>query len=484
MCVTVLYILICSPTVELCHRTLDASTPPNTSGDPPPPTPPDPISDHSSLAPEQLSEGKPDVRRYTPPPGFLDAMATPRSLDAAEHWQEDEAGLSCSPTEDNADSPQLFQPSLPVQTTGFILPNIEEESEEGEVMPSSYEAAAAAAPFSFEDVGLEEIETSFNDRSPLAHSLCQANQVSTPLSTPPPRYALSADPPILPLSPPPGPLLSPSALQDRPAANSQDSTLLNRQSALLDDTPPPPLPTSLPPGKLISPRHSLLLLGYGAYSADDLETTLKEADCRLDLSILLSKLENLRTEPATEKEEVVATQELSVASTDEGSDTERGVSLPPPVDDGDTQDFICGSGVALTGGEAAFKLPQLFLEPPIEFSDSGFTDTENTPHSRQWRRKGGAVFDAAADTTDLDDTTSVSTLREDAGLPRLPPQSFTSDDRLTEYSGSVGPKTNASSGSQVSCNMERVSAADTLRCLPLVVAAFSGRHVQQRQAGG
>ena len=162
----------------------------------------------------------------------------------------------------DSDTPALFQPSSPLNLmpTG-ILHDIAEESEVDTELEHSWNTGEkglmnAVRPGLMELEGVEYAETSFLDEGSFT--------------------SLTEPPPSLPLSLPPGPVLSPrlsmllsdtggagsSTSDPSPAlvATSEQYDLTNRLSVLsMSDEAPPPLPTTLPPGKLISPRHSMLV---------------------------------------------------------------------------------------------------------------------------------------------------------------------------------------------------------------------------------
>ena len=246
-----------------------------------------------------------------------------------------------------------------------------------------------------------------------------------------------APPPSLPVSPPPGPVLSPrlsmllaetngTTNTSTPSPHQTTTDYQNRQSvaSLSGDSPPPPLPSSLPPGKLISPRHSLMdsdpcishrpdstllsgigtrldavLLGTASDCAIRADSTLQTAVQNGD-EIILPDSPNNHFEShdtldlpdrhfqspdspnnhiETESYDGVDEDSLLITTIDEVDDPpeeqldESGNPLPPPLDDDD-------DGEDTPTCEPKLKITPSFLrslEPPREFSDSGFPDTDH-----------------------------------------------------------------------------------------------------------
>ena len=444
------------------------------------------------------------------------------------------------------DLPELFHPSSPIEfNKEFILPDIMEENEdllesEGEVestiMGEKEKLNAGALEFNpFEEAGLKDIEcaeTSFSDGGPLAKELRDSNkdtvtdlerlqvQGSTQSTQSPPET------PTLPLSPPPGPLLSPrySLLfsKDSPSPSpdlshshilipdcqhdSKDAQSSSRISvrlstiSLTDDTPPP-LPSSLPPGKLISPRHSIIL-SPGPLSSNELETFIRSSDTGyLDLYQLTQltaqlaqvpehgeRLEQVDREEGEKRLKDKQQMNIDLSETpmaeikcntqqpqneveSEQQILERRDSLLPPCIECSDEEYPQCEDIPPRKGSKLKLTPSFLqsLEPPKEFSDSGFLDTdgENVPTAppedqRMGRRasslsltSGSRDFHRPRANSDHltvaagDGSTEMSNqqfqLRKDGSTTSY------SDERLTEYSGSVGLKTHVSSGSPVSC---------------------------------
>lgn len=438
----------------------------------------------------------------------------------------------------------------------------------------------------FEDAGLEGfecVETSFSENEPLAQelrhaniSVCEGRMALSPVhelteecpsrvelreeeegltSEPQSPTSLTA-PPSLPLSPPPGPVLSPtedSKLNSRlpiphslssrdfrtgssssvprshssvdfgprstsplpyshsdrdlmvspdtrssaPHSNySPTSSSSNRLSTIsLSDETPPPLPTSLPPGKLISPRHSMLLVPEMSFEGLGMVTSSSEAGF-LNLDRLAAQITGLK-QKVEQREEHGMDLEVNAGGKEENGIAEEngeqsieeqnidvpkedngllGIATPeqrestigseqqeeiedldvlPPLNDITDDDLT--DGPPKKGSKLKYT-PSLLqnLEPPVEFSDSGFTDVENTSPVVSCHQNH--------DKSKMKDSRQTSKEHSDAQVeqenaPHKASSSATSysDDRLTEYSGSVGLKTNASSGSLVRCALMSLS---------------------------
>ena len=476
------------------------------------------------------------------------------------------------------DLPELFHPSSPIEfNKEFILPDIVEENED--VLESEEEVESTmtgesigkeklntdALEFNpFEEAGLKDIEcaeTSFSEGGPLAKELRDSNKVAatdlerlqvqgSPQSTQSP-----PETPTLPLSPPPGPLLSPrysllfskespspspdlshshSLIPDcqhdsKDAQSSRRISVRLSTISLADDTPPP-LPSSLPPGKLISPRHSMIL-SPGALSFNDIETFIRSSDTGyLDLHQLAAQLAqvpkhgerleqskqlheeeeekgpkdkqqmniDLSESPMAEIEcntqQPLGDGELSRSQNEvEGEQqiSERRDSLLPPYIECSDEEYPQCEAVLPQKGSKLKLTPSFLqsLEPPKEFSDSGFLDTdgENAPTAPEdqrmgWRTSSLSVTSGSRDfhrpRANSDHLTVVASgcstemssqqfkLRKDGSTTSY------SDERLTEYSGSVGLKTHASSDSPVSCWVLRHQLRNSWQLIYLMFLAY------------
>ena len=413
------------------------------------------------------------------------------------------------------DLPRLFEPSSPIHIGGkHILPDIMEENEpeesesefdrslnlagqqlrgcsqgeEGRVPTGGANEPKQAGRVQDGDFdnaqvniheeeellgGLEYVETNFSDNLEVVH-------VEKNVPTAKGKSSTSTAPPSLPVSPPPGPMLSPRfslILGEGPipeleitechTEDAPSSSTLNRFStiSIADDVPPPPLPSSLPPGKLISPRHSMIenqgtvFGGLGLAVGDSGRGGLDMSSLVAHMDSLIQERELERADMGMEtpegvqnvEEEVKKAEEQNVTQVEDTSGVENAdmLPLPPPLINADEETPFKGSKLKVT--------PSFLrnLEPPVEFSDSGFpeTDTENTPgstHKVGSDRKTLSLADRGPCSEDVGSGESVPT------LPLRKNSFITSDERLTEYSGSVGLKTTASSGSLVSCQHTRV----------------------------
>ena len=308
--------------------------------------------------------------------------------------------------EDSEDDSQgLYEPASPLQLmpTG-ILQDIAEETEGDIEYEHSWNVKEGDTVTVVE---VEYAETGFFDSITDDDSPITRDDMTNQLNETPPTPTV-APPPSLPVSPPPGPVLSPrlSMLLAEASAtnsttthtnNSEDHT--NRLSVVsLSGEAPPPLPSSLPPGKLISPRHSLMDNEVGGRP----NSILGNMRTGLDVALLSQKIlttqsdskdeENLGSIPGQNIDqsnqpewngvepdnESNAEEPLLITTIDEVDDPPENLiddfhePLPPPIGsaDEDTPNHIT----------AKLKIAPSFLrslEPPAEFSDSGFPDTDH-----------------------------------------------------------------------------------------------------------
>lgn len=309
-----------------------------------------------------------------------------------EEREIEERGSGAGTLIDEDSLPELFEPSSPLQiNNNFLLPDIMEESENerSESLRSSLLSSDGMIIKSptrqkftkfdpFEETGLDVVETNFDNDVPLPMNDDSVNEQEPNASGSP------VEPPILPVSPPPGPLLSPRYSMMLLESNEQDD--YNRFSVVsVSSEMAPPLPTSLPPGKLI-PRESLLY---------------QDPESKIDLWYELKR-----------------TNEEKFDSGDSKSQEDIKNSVK--------HDSILRSEEA--------ELSHKFTEHLT--SDSGFPDTDMaTDHST-----GKNIENPSSNSNQF---LSVSTKNSSTSITSY------SDERTTEYSGSVGLKTNVSSGSQV-----------------------------------
>lgn len=292
---------------------------------------------------------------------------------------------------DEESLPELFEPSSPLQiNNNFLLPDIMEESENerSESLRSSLlssDGMIIKSPSKqnftkfdpFQETGLDVVETNFDNDVPLPINGNRDDEQAPNASGSP------VEPPILPVSPPPGPLLSPRYSMMLLESSEQDD--YNRFSVVsVTSEMAPPLPTSLPPGKLI-PRESLY----------------RDPESKIDLWYELKR-----------------TNEEKLHSGDSKTQEE--------LRDDTNHDPI----IKIEEAESSHK----FIEHLT--SDSGFPDTDMaTDHST-----GRNIKDPVGHSHQF---LSASTKNSSTSITSY------SDERTTEYSGSIGLKTNVSSGSQV-----------------------------------
>ena len=312
-------------------------------------------------------------------------------------------------SEGNEEGPHtLFEPTSPLHLmpTG-ILHDIAEETEGDTECERSWNGREEAHPLpqlAAEDDEIEYGETEFFD----AMDTTATSQDVLMIGTSP---AGVAPPPCLPVSPPPGPVLSPrlsmllaetngTNINGTPSPHQSTTDYQNRLSVASQsgDSPPPPLPSSLPPGKLISPRHSLMDSDPSVHRPNSI---LGNIGTRLDTILLSDRIltatsdgevkadshdsipqtpvqagdmpdstKHFETESDGDEEEP-----LLITTIDEVDDPaeeeldESGEPLPPPLEDPPTR-----------LGESKLKITPSFLrslEPPREFSDSGLPDTDH-----------------------------------------------------------------------------------------------------------
>ena len=292
---------------------------------------------------------------------------------------------------DEESLPELFEPSSPLQiNNNFLLPDIMEESENerSESLRSSLlssDGMIIKSPSKqnfmkfdpFQETGLDVVETNFDNDVPLPINGNRDDEQAPNASGSP------VEPPILPVSPPPGPLLSPRYSMMLLESSEQDD--YNRFSVVsVTSEMAPPLPTSLPPGKLI-PRESLY----------------RDPESKIDLWYELKR-----------------TNEEKLHSGDSKTQEE--------LRDDTNHDPIIKNEEA----ESSHKFIKHLT------SDSGFPDTDMaTDHST-----GRNIKDPVGHSHQF---LSASTKNSSTSITSY------SDERTTEYSGSIGLKTNVSSGSQV-----------------------------------
>lgn len=375
--------------------------------------------------------------------------------------QQDEASESFdisarSEGEASSDSEvlELYQPSSPFKKTEeFMLPDIMEETEEaetdsvGNTLDSSFRAYdQSSLHSSLEDGELDIKETSFNEEM-LPGKFAFDKLPCIEESDPNPNL----DPPMLPVSPPPGPLLSPEmvdvvadAHQPPPyrggyeaaaaaaAVVGPEKHFRHSVAGALDDIPPP-LPLTQPPGKMISPRHSMFM------DLADLSADWKKPG-PVNMGHLVSEMNKMasREDQSTSAEQLIRTPcengELETPSVE---------TLPPPPlpQDYPDGDFNASDPSIMRQRLGSYHLKA--FEPPKEFSDSEFQDTDTHPSPLPVPAATQPDFNSN-EQENFDPSLVTLTQKVDGSI------TGTSDEQLTENSGSVGLKTFASSGSEVS----------------------------------
>ena len=338
----------------------------------------------------------------------------------------------CGESEEEGETPTLYEPTSPLHLmpTG-ILNDIAEETEGDMEFEHSWNVGESgltnAAGKELVSSGVKYVETNAAGKGLISSELEGVEYVETSFvntggtnglagqNSPLPEEPLTplglAPPPSLPVSPPPGPVLSPRLSMLLAEAAGDGSRIpydpTNRLSiASVSSESPPPLPASMPPGKLISPRHSLMDPDCSGCP----NSITGGMGTRLNFAALLSqKVANMpdRGEGAGSHDSVPesvvlnedkaewngelemecnrATEEpLLITTIDEVDDPDDlcDENLPPP---GDPADDETPKHVA---GESKLKITPSFLqslEPPREFSDSGFPDTdhENMPSTSE-----------------------------------------------------------------------------------------------------
>ena len=337
---------------------------------------------------------------------------------------------------------ELYSPSSPFRVEDFILPDIQEESEELE-LEVGCQAPNPPEKLNQTSSTLEETETSFSEE------VLSILERTGSLRMKPQE---GSTPPLLPTSPPPGPLLTSghktplAPIPMHTTANSvpqkapvfQSKALYRHSVAGAMDDLPPPLPKSQPPGKLMSPRQSLFM---------DLADMSGSYHPELDLSQLVPQMKRIREAPL--EENIASDQEKHSKDTDDkGSDVIEVNILPPAVPPPfPEEDFDVNKDHMQKS-----KRPESYylrtFEPPKEFSDSGFQDTDNTAE----HLKSLSPQTAMLEPSDIPASSPRESMHAtQAWVQKIDSSTtFTSDEQMTENSGSVVLKAAASPGSEVS----------------------------------
>ncbi len=368
----------------------------------------------------------------------------------------------------DSESMELYQPSSPFQMQeDFILPDIIEENEETEVESTQNELDESPEQSldvlshhsSLEDgeLDVEEKETVFENEEGYSH----AEQDGESPAADDPTVA-NFDPPVLPISPPPGPLLSPEfetttteaefpphqhSPSPSPPHERRRPSVENRYrhsvAGSLEDVPPP-LPLAPPPGKLISPRHSRFF--------DLADISRSSSKGQVDLSQLMLKMSTVVAKEATEEEKIVAKEEKMVVaeearSKNQSMKSDQILTMVPPVQDESDGDLNEEDNPLIIRQRLGSYHLKTF-EPPKEFSDSGFQDTDVAAEQASKVESIVNVMPAkgmvlsSVPTSGMERKLQLPFQRIDSSV------TCTSDEQLTENSESVGLKTIASSGSE------------------------------------
>ena len=303
---------------------------------------------------------------------------------------------------------ELFCPSSPFRVKEeFILPDIQEESDEAELYGSANVCSAQTSHFP-------------SPPGALSHqsNLDKADMMVTNFKE---EFLV---------------MLAKSA--------SYEADNANHSLDILEDFLPP-LPSTVPPGKLMSPSHSLTDIG------DSAQQSLNSVENLLDLSQLVPQLgknkDSYRDISASDQREMVGFEPCEEVKEKSGMLKSTPLLVPPPFSD-DSDNDLDMTGDLLHGLQRLD--PYLFrtFEPPKEFQDSGFQYTDTMAVDQY--RKSLLLPSVAPELPVI----SISSLAENNRRSHIMMQidsstTFTSDDLLTENSGSVDLKTMASSGCEV-----------------------------------
>jgi len=355
----------------------------------------------------------------------------------------------------DSDTMELYSPSSPwVKQEPFLLPDIMEEADEldteeagGTEQPTTASKGTGAGEKLNQTTNtLEETETSFSEEVlgilERTGSLRMSSQYKSNPS------------PVLPVSPPPGPLLLsdlkkpiPPALPGVPTVTSEKKykpppfhpEITFRHSVVggLDDIPPP-LPKTQPPGKLMSPRHSLFMdladIGNMASSYHATE---------LDLSQLVPQMTRIREAPA-DMQTNGRDEDTKIKQRNSEADGSPLLVPPPSLEESP-------KGTTETSGKN--KRPESYyyktFEPPKEFSDSGYQDTDNATDGRKTQTPPPTT--TAVDLPQIPSAVQIKYMQATQNWIQQIDSSttFTSDDQMTENSGSMGLKPEESPNREV-----------------------------------
>ena len=287
------------------------------------------------------------------------------SDDSDEDEEDDEEGVVTSI--DDAEYPELFQPTHALEVNKILEDIIEEEEEEeegerrngeeggnrkvqGKLRHSSIRQTRTTSEL---EPVLQDFDQLLNDlRASQLLELTTSQRESYRLS----RQSALMDPPVLPSTLPPGPILAPHrslVASDRNRTSIEMTpelqNALSRLSTIsLEGNPPPQLPISPPPGLRLSPEPSMTFEQYQ------------------HKPIAAQSIEE-------EEEEVVWKEAEKKQGTSNGD-------LPPPLERGDSLEESHNSSTRL-------RLTPSFLRtitPPEEFGDSGVPVTSDEEGRHSW----------------------------------------------------------------------------------------------------
>ena len=263
---------------------------------------------------EDLKDGVPEQKKLTHS-SSLSSMESLKKSDSQESEdfegddsdsdeEDDEEGVVTSI--DDAEYPELFQPTQALEVSKILEDIMEEEEEEeegerrngvedrkmrGKLRHSSIRQTRATSEL---EPVLQDFDQLLNDlRASQLLELTTSQRESYRLS----RQSSLREPPILPSSQPPGPILAPqrSLVPDSAGDRNRMSiemtpelrNALTRLSTIsLEGNPPPQLPISPPPGQHLSPEPSMTFEQYHQkpIAAQSIEEEDEEAERRAGAS--------------------------------------------------------------------------------------------------------------------------------------------------------------------------------------------------------
>lgn len=346
----------------------------------------------------------------------------------------------------DSDSMELFQPSSPFKVKEeFILPDIIEESEELELDSAEQDdmnnSDILSLHSSLDDGELDIQETTFNELNP-GSTLDKSSSIDE-------AGMQNFEPPMLPISPPPGPLLSPDSsittISSKPTtSHKQPSSLVSYNptnsrhsiAGMMEDIPPP-LPATQPPGKMISPRHSMFM------DLADLSSELRpNSKGQLDMNRLVLKMsevadiEEIENKKSSKEEKSTSVEEISESNS---LKSDKVLTLVPPIQDHPDGDFDDSNPSVIRQRLGSYHLKT--FEPPKEFSDSGFQDTDVAADQCSKVNSNASSGSAVVPSKPM-----FASDDEDGMVQKIDSSvTCTSDEQLTENSGSVGLVTIAAS---------------------------------------